>query len=211
MPSAGSAVGLYDRFVLPRLIALAMRAPQLVPFRQRIGAAAEGRVLELGIGSGLNLPFYGPSARAVTGVDPSPVLLRLAEARAAGLGVTLAVRAGPAEDLPFDTGSFDTVVTTWTLCSIGDPHAALAEARRVLRPGGRLLFVEHGLAPDPRVARWQHRLTPAWRHIAGGCHLDRRIDALVGGAGFRIETVEAAYVGAPRVATYFYSGAARPL
>ena len=204
-------MGLYDRFVLPRLIALAMRAPQLAAFRQRIGAAAEGRVLELGIGSGLNLPFYGPAVRAVTGVDPSPVLLRLAAQRAAGLGVTLAVRAGPAETLPFDTGSFDTVVTTWTLCSIGDPHAALREARRVLRPGGRLLFVEHGLAPDPQVARWQHRLTPAWRHIAGGCHLDRRIDALVGGAAFLIETMDTAYVGGPRVATYFYSGAARPL
>ena len=202
-------MGLYDRFVLPRLIALAMRAPQLVAFRRRIGAAAEGRVLELGIGSGLNLPFYGPAVRAVTGVDPSPVLLRLAEERAAGLGVTLAVRAGPAETLPFDTGSFDTVVTTWTLCSIGDPHAALREAGRVLRPGGRLLFVEHGLAPDPRVAHWQHRLTPAWRHIAGGCHLDRRIDALVSGAAFRIETMETAYMGRPRLATYFYSGAAR--
>ena len=203
-------MSLYDRFVLPRLIALAMRAPQLAAFRQRIGAAAEGRVLELGIGSGLNLPFYGPAVRAVTGVDPSPVLLRLAAQRAAGLGVTLAVRAGPAETLPFDTGSFDTVVTTWTLCSIGDPHAALREARRVLRPGGRLLFVEHGLAPDPQVARWQHRLTPAWRHIAGGCHLDRRIDALVCGAAFRIETMDTAYAGGPRVATYFYAGAARP-
>ena len=204
-------MSLYDRLILPRLIALAMRAPQLVPFRQRIGAAAEGRVLELGIGSGLNLPFYGPSVRAVMGIDPSPALLRLAEARATGLGIAFAVQAGSAERLAFDAGSFDTVITTWTLCSIGDPHAALAEARRVLRPGGRLLFVEHGLAPDPRVARWQHRLTPAWRHIAGGCHLDRPIDALVGGAGFRIETMEAAYVGGPRVATYFYSGAARPI
>ena len=204
-------MGLYDRFVLPRLIALAMRAPQLVPFRQRIAAAAEGEVLELGIGSGLNLPFYGPAVRAVTGLDPSPALLQLAQTRATGLGKRLAVQAGSAEDLPFDAGRFDTVITTWTLCSIGDPHAALAEARRVLRPGGRLLFVEHGLAPDPRVARWQHRLTPAWRPIAGGCHLDRRIDALVGAAGFRIETMEAAYVGGPRVATYFYSGAARPM
>lgn len=204
-------MSLYDRLILPRLIALAMRAPQLVPFRQRIGAAAEGRVLELGIGSGLNLPFYGAAVRAVTGIDPSPALLGLAEARATGLGMTLAVQAGSAEHLAFDAGSFDTVVTTWTLCSIGDPHVALAEARRVLRPGGRLLFVEHGLAPDARVARWQHRLTPAWRRIAGGCHLDRRIDALVGGAGFRIETMETAFVGGPRVATYFYSGAARPM
>jgi SAM-dependent methyltransferase len=202
-------MGLYAERVLPRLLALAMRAPRLVPSRARIGAAAEGVVLELGIGSGLNLPFYGPAVREVIGVEPSAALRRFAAARAAGGGVPLTVLEGTAERLPVATGSVDTVVTTWTLCSVGEPHAALAEALRILRPGGRLLFAEHGLAPDPGVARWQRSLTPGWRRLAGGCHLDRRVDALLDAAGFRIERLETGYLGGPRVATFMYQGAAQ--
>jgi len=203
-------MSLYDRYVLPRLLALAMRQAMFVPFRQRIGAAAAGDVLELGIGSGLNLPFYGPAVRRVTGIDPSPVLLRLAAARAAPLGLNLALREGPAETLPFESGSFDTVVTSWTLCSIGDPLAALAEARRVLAPGGRLLFAEHGLSPDPGVARWQHRITPVWKRIAGGCHANRPINRLIEKAGLRIDWLETQYADAPRPFAYMYQGAASP-
>lgn len=201
--------GLYDRVVLPRLLALAMRAPRLVPLRARIGVAAEGVVLDLGIGSGLNLPFYGPAVHGVIGIDPSGPLRRLAGARAAALGVALDLREGTAERLPVESAGVDTVVSTWTLCSVADPAAALAEVRRVLRPGGRLLFAEHGLAPDPGVARWQHRLTPGWRRIAGGCHLDRRMDTALTAAGFRIERLETGYLGGPRVATFMYQGAAR--
>lgn len=202
-------MGLYDQIVLPRLLALAMRAPRLVPLRARIGAAAEGTVLELGIGSGLNLPFYGPAVRGVIGVDPSPALRDLAAARGAGLGIALDLRAGTAECLPVESLSIETVVTTWTLCSVADPPAALAEVRRVLRPGGRLLFAEHGLAPDPAVARCQHALTPCWKHVAGGCHLDRPVDALLAAAGFRVEQLETFYLGRPRLATFMYLGAAR--
>lgn len=203
-------MGLYDRAVLPRLLALAMRAPRLVPLRAGVGAAAEGVVLELGIGSGLNLPFYGPGVRAVIGVDPSPALLALARARGAAGNLALDLREGAAERLPVADGSVDTVVSTWTLCSVADPRAALAEVRRVLRPGGRLVFAEHGLAPDAGVARLQRGLTPCWRHITGGCHLDRRVDAALGAAGFRIAALETGYLGRPRLATFMYRGIALP-
>lgn len=204
-------MGLYDRFVLPRLLAVAMRQEMFVPFRQRIGAAARGRVLELGLGTGLNLPFYGPDVSVVTGVDPSPVMLRLAAARAAPLRLRLEAREAPGERLPFDAGSFDTVVTTWSLCTIGDPVAALTEARRVLAPGGRLLFAEHGLSPDAGVAKWQNRVTPVWRHIAGGCHANRPIDRLIERAGLRIERLNTGYVReAPRAFGFMFEGAAVP-
>ena len=202
--------GLYDRMVLPRLLALAMRAPRLVPLRARIGVAAEGVVLDLGIGSGLNLPFYGPAVHGVIGIDPSGPLRRLAGARAAALGVALDLREGTAERLPVESAGVDTVVSTWTLCSVADPAAALAEVRRVLRPGGRLLFAEHGLAPDPGVARWQHRLTPGWRRIAGGCHLDRPMDALIRDAGFAIAELHTGYMEGPRPMTFMYEGSAAP-
>ncbi|MEJ0049432.1 MAG: class I SAM-dependent methyltransferase [Rhodospirillales bacterium] len=201
-------MNLYDRYVLPRLLALVMRQELFVPFRKRIGAAAQGRVLEIGIGSGLNLPFYGPAVREVTGVDPSPVLLRLAGDRAAGLKLALAVRQGPAETLPFDDGSFNTVVTTWSLCTIGDPVAALREVRRVLAPGGRLLFAEHGLSPDASVARWQNRITPVWKHIAGGCHANRPIDRLIEAAGLRIDGLRTCYADGPRPMAFMFEGAA---
>lgn len=203
-------MGLYGRFVVPRLIAAAMRTPALLPFRARLGAAAEGRVLELGIGSGLNLAYYGTSVTAVTGIDPSPVLLALAEAKGRGLAFPLDLHAAPAERLPLHTASIDTVVTTWTLCSVADAALALAEARRVLRPGGRLLFAEHGLAPDAAVARWQHRITPAWRVLAGGCHVNRAIDAAIREAGFTLERLDTGYLGAPRALTFMYFGSARP-
>ena len=145
-------MNLYDRYVLPRLLALVMRQELFVPFRRRIGAEARGRVLEIGIGSGLNLPFYGAGVREVIGVDPSPVLLGFARDRAAGLKVNLAVREGAAEMLPFEDAGFDTVVTTWSLCTIGDPVAALREARRVLAPGGGCCSRSMGCR---RMRRWR--------------------------------------------------------
>ena len=202
-------MGLYDRWILPRLLDLAMRSRQLDPYRQRAIAAARGRVLEIGAGSGLNFALYGPLVERVCALDPSPQLLRLARTRLKRAGPPLALVRGSAERLPFADASFDTVVTTWTLCSVPDPAQALAETRRVLKSGGCLVFVEHGLAPEPGVARWQRRLTPCWRPLAGGCRLDRRIDELVRAAGFRIGEIATEYAPGPKPWTYFYQGTAR--
>ncbi len=203
-------MSLYQRHVLPRLLHLAMRQDMLLPFRQRVIGAAEGRVLEIGIGSGLNLPLYGPAVRSVIGLEPSPELLRMARERAAAAPVPVELLEASAETLPLDTESVDTVVTTWTLCTIPDAHRALAEVRRVLRPGGVLLFVEHGRAPEPGVARWQDRLDPLWSRVAGGCHLNRTIDGLISGSGFRIDTLANTRLPGPRTHTFLYEGRARP-
>jgi len=203
-------VGLYARFVLPRLLAAAMRQPDLVPFRASVGRAATGRVLELGIGPALNIPFYGPDVTSVTGIDPSPQLLAMAEGRRGGQPFDVQLIEGSAEALPLDTSSIDTVVTTWTLCTVPSAAAVLAEARRVLKPGGRLLFAEHGRAPEAAVARWQDRFDPVWTRIAGGCHMNRPIADHIAGAGFRMHGLRAAYIAGPRVLTFMYSGAAIP-
>ena len=201
--------GFYQAYILPRLIALAMRTPELNRYRARVCGAATGRVLELGIGPGFNLPFYGPAVREVVGVDPAMALLDMARHRDAAFPVELL--EGVAEALPIESESIDTVVCTWTLCSVPDPGRALADVRRVLRPGGRLLFCEHGLAPDAAVRAWQDRLTPVWRQIAGGCHLNRPIETLVRDSGFQVETLEAAYARGPKLLTYFYTGSARAM
>ncbi len=203
--------GLYDRYVLPRLLALAMRTKELVPFRERVGLAASGRVLEIGIGSALNLPFFGPQVREVVGVDPSPALVSMArQRRSGGLRFPFTVRQGTGERLPFEDGGFDTVLTTWSLCSVADPVQVLREARRVLRPGGQLLFAEHGRAPDAAVQRWQDALTPAWKRLAGGCRLNRQMDELVGAAGFRLDALRTGYARGPRPMTFMYEGRATP-
>jgi len=153
-------VGIYERFLLPRLLAVAMRNRELVPLRQRVGQAAEDRVLEISIGSGLNLPFYGPKVHEVIGIDPSPALLRMARARLLEALFPVELMQAVSKRLPLDDASVDTVVTTWTLCSVCQPIDALREARRVLRPGGALLFMEHGRAPDAgvRSAKWRSHL-----------------------------------------------------
>lgn len=203
-------MGIYQRYILPPLIHSAMRMKALRPYRERIIGAAEGRVLEIGIGSGMNLPLYGPNATCVFGVEPSPELLRLAQRQHAAAHVPIDLMEGNAEALPSDDGSIDTVVTTWTLCTIGNAERALRECRRMLRPGGSLLFVEHGRAPEPSVARWQDRLDPLWWRMAGGCHLNRKIDALIAGAGFRIEALQNSRVPGLPTHNFFYEGRARP-
>lgn len=201
-------MGFYHDRVLPLLIHLAMRQDRLAAYRRRVVPAAEGRVLEVGVGSGLNLPFYGGGVARVIGLDPSARLLGWA--RESGAAPPVDLVEGSAERIPLATGSVDTIVTTWTLCSIPDARAALGEMRRVLKPAGRLLFVEHGLAPDPRVRRWQDALTPAWKHLAGGCQLNRPITELIAGSGFRIERLETGYMPGPKPMTFMYEGAARP-
>lgn len=203
-------MGFYNDRIVPFLIHLAMRQRQLAPYRSRVIPAAAGRVLEIGIGSGLNMPFYAATADRIIGLDPSLKLLNMAREAQRKSPVLVELIESSAEAIPLSDGSVDTVVTTWTLCSIPNVQRALGEMHRVLKPGGRLLFVEHGRAPDLNVRRWQDRLTPAWRCIGGGCHLNRAIAELIEGAGFRIERLDTGYMRGPKPMTFMYEGSARP-
>lgn len=191
----------YDRHILPRVICLACASPAVMKQRAKVVPLARGRVLELGIGGGLNLGFYDASAVAeVVGVDPSAELRARAAAAPRAEGLEVSILEGAAEALPLEDASFDTVVCTFTLCSVASPEAALAEARRVLKPGGRFLFCEHGLAPDPEVARWQHRIEPVWKRLASGCHLTRPAAETIRAAGLPIGRLESMYLPkAPRM------------
>lgn len=198
----------YERKVLPYLLDLACGLPPISRQRRLVVHKAMGRVLEIGIGTGLNLRFYDKGqVQELIGVDPAEQMHVLARRRSRAAGLPVALRTLSAERLPLDAASFDCVVCTYTLCSVDDPAAALAEVRRVLRPGGRLLFAEHGLAPDAPVARMQARLEPAWRRIAGGCHLTRDMPALLKDAGFHAH-VESAYVAWPKTLAYNFWGEA---
>jgi ubiquinone/menaquinone biosynthesis C-methylase UbiE len=166
-------------------------------------------VLEVGIGSGLNLPFYGADVVELDGVDPSPELLRRAQRRAKTLALPVRLHEASATQLPFSDGTFETAVMTWTLCSISEPEQALRELRRVLKPSGRLLFVEHGSSPDPGVAKWQRRIEPAWARLSGGCHVSRRMDELIRSAGFLLDDLSTGYLPGPRPFTFTYQGQAR--
>ena len=178
--------------------------------RREALSPATGRVLEIGFGTGINLDYYPAGTRQVVGVDSNPGVARLAQRRAARAGIVVEHHALSAEELPFGAAGFDTVVSTFTLCSIPDLQRALAEVRRVLKPGGRLLFVEHGLSPDPGVARWQRRLNPAWQFVGDGCHLDRNATEEIRRSGLAIERVRNFYLPhRARFAGYMYLGAAR--
>jgi ubiquinone/menaquinone biosynthesis C-methylase UbiE len=201
-------MGFYERWIVPRLLELAMQNRLLDHYRHQTIASARGLVLEVGVGSGVNLSLYRPAVTLVVGLDPSPQLLRLASRRAADAVVPVSLLRGSAEHDPFADAVFDTIVMTSTLWSIPNPIAALTEMRRVLRPGGRLIFVEHGLSPEIRTARWQHWLTPYWKRISGGCHLDRKTDDLIRRAGFQIEAVETDYMKGPKPWTFMYQGSA---
>jgi ubiquinone/menaquinone biosynthesis C-methylase UbiE len=203
-------MGFYEEWIVPPLIDWSMRNKRLRTYRERTAGAAEGRVLDIGIGSGLNLPFYARKAREIFGLDPSLALLARAQSKALRTQTPVHLLEGSAERIPLGDHSIDTVVMTWTGCSIPEICAALEEMRRVLRPGGRLLFVEHGRAPEPRVARWQDRLDPFWQRFSGGCHLNRKIDDLLSDAGFQIGRLATGYIPGPKVMTFFYEGAAMP-
>lgn len=203
-------MGFYDDVVLPRLCHLAMRNRDLLPYRRRTIGAAEGRVLEIGIGSGFNLPLYPPSVAEVIGLEPSQPLLAMARRTANDARAPVFLIDAGAEAIPLADRSVDTVVTTWTLCTIPAAARALEEVRRVLKTGGRLLFVEHGLAPDRGVRRWQDFLTPAWRCVSGGCHLNRPIRSMIEDAGYRLEALETGYMRGPKPMTFMYQGSARP-
>ncbi|MFQ5774218.1 MAG: class I SAM-dependent methyltransferase [Kiloniellaceae bacterium] len=204
-------MGFYQRHIVPHLIHLSMSNRQATRWRARVVPAARGRVLEIGAGSGLNLPFYGPEVRAVTALEPSEALLAKAAKRARHAAFDIELVHGVAEDLRFEDRAFDSVVMTWTLCSIGDPATALAQMRRVLNPDGELIFIEHGLSPDSGVAAWQRRLNPLWNRCSGGCNLNRPIGDLIRAAGFVLNGLETGYlIKGPRPLTYHYRGRARP-
>ncbi len=200
----------YDRTILPWILNKTCASPPIMKQRAKVVPLAVGRVLELGIGSGLNLSFYDPvRVTSVHGVDPSPELRSMAMAAPRPHGLTVSVEDGVAEALPFEDHAFDSVVCTFTLCSVHTPAAALHEARRVLKPGGRLFFCEHGLAPDAGVARWQRRIEPLWKRLAGGCHLTRPVTAAIAQAGFALERSDQMYLpGAPRFAGWSEWGVA---
>lgn len=203
-------LGFYCDRIIPWLVDQSMRQPRLLPYRGRIASAASGRVLEIGIGSGLNLPFYGRSVSEIVGIEPSPKLLDLTREVAKRASMPLELIEGTAEAIPIEDRSVDAVVTTWTMCSVPAVERALGEAHRVLRPGGRLLFVEHGRAPEPRVRWWQDYLTPAWRLLSGGCHLNRPIDEIIRHSGFCIERLDKGYMRGPKLMAFMYEGSARP-
>jgi ubiquinone/menaquinone biosynthesis C-methylase UbiE len=203
-------MGYYQKWIVPALIDLSMRNKRLRPYRERVAGAAEGRVLDVGVGSGFNLPFYARQAQEIFGLDPSPRLLGRAQSNAQGVQIPVHLLEGSAERIPLADSSMDTIVMTWTGCSIPEVATALREMRRVLKIGGRLLFVEHGRAPEPRVARWQDRLDPFWRRLSGGCHLNRKIDDLLSDTGFRVDRLDTGYIPGPRIMTFLYEGAATP-
>ncbi|WP_348673543.1 methyltransferase domain-containing protein [uncultured Abyssibacter sp.] len=202
---------MYERWVLPYLLDLACGIKPVRRQRAKVVPQARGRVLEIGIGTGLNLHHYDADRiHSLHGLDPGEAMHRLARKRMRAAGLEAELVPLSAESIPMADHSFDTVVCTYTLCTIPDAAGALSEMRRVLKPDGRLLFCEHGEAPDSGVARWQTRLNRVWKPIAGGCHLDRKIPDLLSDAGFQVESLEQMYLPGPRVLTYNYWGSAKP-
>ncbi len=201
----------YSERVFPRLMTRVMDNKENRRIRARVCSGLTGDVVEIGFGSGLNLPHLPPEVRRVRGVDPSRLAARLAADRIAAATALVEIAGLDGQRLPFADDSADAVLSTWTLCSIADAVAALREVRRVLRPGGQLHFVEHGLAPDESVARWQHRLDPVQQRLAAGCHLDRDIPALLDAGGLRVTRLDRYYgKGEPKIVGSLYEGTAIP-
>lgn len=199
----------YERHILPYLLDCACGMKAVRRQREQVVPLAAGRVLEVGIGTGLNAQHYDKAkVGKIVGLDPATRLHRLARKRIGRAGLDVELLGLSAESIPFAAASFDSVMLTYTLCSIADPVAALKEMRRVLAPGGKLIFCEHGRAPDAAVRRWQSRLQPYWKRLAGGCHLDRNVPLLLSDAGFRCEQIQTRYLDGPRPFTYNYWGVA---
>ncbi len=199
---------LYERYVLPNMIDKLCGQPAMTELRSQYVPRAHGEVLEIGIGSGLNLQHYSDDVKSITGVDPSAELSEKARARAEQLNKPINVLGISGEELPVGNNHFDTIVCTWTLCSIPNPYRAVEEMRRVLKPGGELLFVEHGRSDDPKVQKWQARIEPLWKKIGGGCHLTRRADDLLEAAGFSVSEKTSGYAPGPRWAAFMIHGVA---
>lgn len=201
-------MGWYERYLLPKLIEAACSQKPMRELRSRYVPRASGEVLEIGIGSGLNLPHYSERVTSITGLDPAPELTSRARERASEVPRPVTVLQVSGEEIPADDARFDTIVCTWTLCSIPNVYAALREMHRVLRPGGRLYFIEHGRAPEPRVVKVQRFIEPMWKKIGGGCHLTRKADELIRDAGFHITELDSGYEPGPKFAAFMTHGVA---
>lgn len=204
-------MGLYSRFILPKIIHFTCGLKPIMRQREKVIPHAHGRVLEVGIGSGLNLPYYdGTKVSKLWGLDPSPEATRMAKRAARELSFQVEFIGLPGDEIPLEDDSIDTVVVTYTLCTIPDTSSALRQISRVLRPGGELMFCEHGAAPDASVRRWQDRLNPAWKRLGGGCNLNRPIPTVIEAGGFRITSLDAMYLPGWRPASFNYWGTAVP-
>lgn len=201
-------MGWYRDRVLPRIIEVAMRAPDHGPVRARVTGELDGEVLEIGFGSGHNIPYYPPGLTRVLAVDPAALGQKLAAERLRQSPVRVEFAGLDAGSLPAEDGSVDHVLSTWTLCTVPDPGQVLAEIVRVLRPGGSLCFAEHGLSPDAKVAGWQRRFTPVQRLVFGGCRLDRPIDQLIGESGLVLGKLDTYYLPGPKAVSYTFEGVA---
>lgn len=201
----------YEETVLPKMIGCACADPKIAALRQQVVPLAEGRVFEIGCGGGLNQPFYDAGkVTAYAGIDPNGALLGKARAAARARGWQADIREGKGEAIPFADESFDTVVCTYTLCSVDDQARVLSELQRILAPGGRLLFLEHGRSPDPGPAKWQRRIEPLWKNLMGNCHLTRRVSEAVGESGFALQRTEHKYMEKmPKWAGFMEWGMAR--
>ena len=204
-------VGIYERWFLPKVLDFAMRQPPIMKQRQKVVPLASGRVLEIGIGSGLNLSFYDHGKlEKLWGLEPSPELRALAAERASDAGIEVEFVGLTGEEIPMESAQCDSVVITYTLCTIPDPVRALHEMRRVLKPSGRLFFSEHGRAPDQSVRNWQNRINGVWGKISGGCNLNRDIPQLIADGGLKLDEIDTMYLPGPRPMTYNYWGTAVP-
>ena len=204
-------MGLYRRYILPRVVHFTCGLKPNMRQREKVVPRARGRVLEIGIGSGLNLPYYDSAkVSKLWGLDPSPEMIQMARRAAASLPFAVEFIGLPGDEIPLEDNSVDTVVVTYTLCTIPDTPPALRQISRVLRPGGELIFCEHGAAPDASVRRWQNRLNPIWKRLGGGCNLNRPIPTIIEAGGFRIKSLDAMYIPGWRPASFNYWGIAVP-
>lgn len=200
-------MGFYSNRILPRILDSSMSGKELAVHRLETLAGAKGEVLEIGFGSGLNLPYYPETVSHITAVDINPGMEKLARKKIAASSIPIEFLIINGEQLPFKDQSFDAVVSTWTLCSIERVAQALGEIRRVLKTDGKFIFIEHGLSPEARTQKWQHRLTPLQKKLAGNCHLNRSIRTLIEDQGFTIEQLKEYYLEkVPRISGYFYQG-----
>jgi ubiquinone/menaquinone biosynthesis C-methylase UbiE len=202
-------MGFYERRILPKLIDGGMRNKVMTAERPKVAALAEKRVLEIGMGSGLNIPHYTDKVERLYGIEPSKILREKAKALADAAPFPVEFIGETGEDIPMEDHSVNTILTSWTLCSIPNLSQALYEMRRVLKPEGRMIFIEHGAAPDQNVLKWQNRLAPIFRVIAG-CNINRPMEDLIGEAGFRFVDLEMRYLDGPRILGYHYIGQAQP-